>query len=121
MRWLRGGGLDGALQGEAFGLEPASLLLDQVASGLAAAHSQNVVHRDLKPSNILLDDDGNAYLSDFGIAIDLQGAELSRGKNSSTISPSGEPSTGSLGYMSPEQLRGQAATPKSDIVAKFLL
>jgi DNA-binding CsgD family transcriptional regulator/energy-coupling factor transporter ATP-binding protein EcfA2 len=115
MRWLRGGGLDGALQREAFGLKPASLLLDQVASGLAAAHSQNVVHRDLKPSNILLDNDGNAYLSDFGIAIDLQGANLADQKNTSTSSTNVDPSTGSLGYMSPEQLRGQAATPRSDI------
>ncbi|MEE9512596.1 MAG: protein kinase, partial [Anaerolineales bacterium] len=115
MRWLRGGGLDGALQREAFALEPASVLLDQVASGLAAAHSQDVVHRDLKPSNILLDDEGNAYLSDFGIAIDLHGANSSGEDSPSTLSSNGEPSTGSLGYMSPEQLRGQAASPKSDI------
>lgn len=48
MRWLRGGGLDGALHGAPFALEPASLLLDQASSGLASAHSQNVVHREWK-------------------------------------------------------------------------
>ncbi|MCK4899306.1 MAG: serine/threonine protein kinase, partial [Anaerolineales bacterium] len=51
MRWLRGGSLAGALQGGAFNLESASLLFDQVASGLAVAHNRQIVHRDLKPSN----------------------------------------------------------------------
>lgn len=113
MRWLRGGSLGEALREEAFDLEPASLLLDQVTAGLAAAHGQQIVHRDLKPSNILLDEEGNAYLADFGIARDLRGAyrELSDGAerhNKGKI-------TGSLGYMSPEQIRGEGATFQSDI------
>ena len=54
MRWMRGGTLAEALQGGAFDLEPASLLLDHVAGSLAAAHHQQIIHRDLKPSNILL-------------------------------------------------------------------
>ena len=115
MRWLRGGAVDGALQKGPFTLESASLLLDQVASGLAAAHSQNVVHRDLKPSNILLDDEGNAYLSDFGIAVDLQRSDSPSERGNSRASPDADRSTGSMGYMSPEQLRGQLATPQSDI------
>ncbi|MEN8197698.1 MAG: serine/threonine-protein kinase, partial [Pseudomonadota bacterium] len=72
MRWMRGGNLRQALRENPFNLESAALLLEQVASGLAAAHSRQIVHRDLKPSNILLDEEGNAYLADFGIARDLR-------------------------------------------------
>src|SRR5262245_2952504 len=69
MRWLRGGSLREALQRNgAFDLEETALLLDQISSGLALAHRHGIIHRDLKPGNILLDEDGNAYLGDFGIA-----------------------------------------------------
>src|SRR5829696_5136154 len=71
MRWLRGGSLRDALQNGAYDLRSATLLLDQVAAALALAHRNNVIHRDIKPGNILLDEDGNAYLTDFGIAKDL--------------------------------------------------
>jgi WD40 repeat protein/serine/threonine protein kinase len=106
MRWLRGGSLSVALEGGPFDLEPAGLLLDQVAAGLAAAHDQQIIHRDLKPSNILLDEEGNAYLADFGIAMDL--------RDGNKRSKEGE-IAGSLKYLSPEQLRGQEATAQSDI------
>ena len=118
MRWLRGGSLAGALQGGAFNLESASLLFDQVASGLAVAHNRQIVHRDLKPSNILLDEEGNAYLSDFGIARDLRRVNDSDGGSSRKnhlVSNSEEQILGSIQYMSPEQLLDQEATPNSDI------
>jgi serine/threonine protein kinase len=114
MRWMRGGTLAGALQKGAFDLGPASFLLDQVAGGLAAAHNQQIVHRDLKPSNILLDEEGNAYLGDFGIAMDLRGGNGSVNKLMDHPTTEGN-AVGSLGYMSPEHLRGQDATPQSDI------
>jgi serine/threonine protein kinase len=111
MRWLRGGSLKDVLRKGPLDLEPASLLLNQVAAGLAAAHSKQIVHRDLKPSNILLDEEGNAYLADFGIARDLrkvkgvdQAGEDERGKVA-----------GSVEYLSPEQARGEKATAQSDI------
>jgi WD40 repeat protein/serine/threonine protein kinase len=118
MRWLRGGSLGAALRNGAFDLEPASLLLDQVAAGLAAAHYQHIVHRDLKPSNILLDEEGNAYLADFGIARDLRRANGSDGGSNDRNrldTGNGKQILGSIQYLSPEQLRGQEATPQSDI------
>ena len=118
MRWLRCGSLSAVLGNGAFDLEPASLLLDQVAAGLAAAHCQQIVHHDIKPSNILLDEEGNAYLADFGIARDLRRAndsgDGSNGRNR-LDTRSGEQILGSIQYLPPEQLRGQEATPQSDI------
>lgn len=114
MRWMRGGTLAEAVRGGAFDLEPASVMLDQVASGLAAAHNRKIVHRDLKPSNILLDEEGNAYLGDFGIAMDLRGGKGAAGEMKEN-KWNGVIANGSLGYLSPEQLRGQEATPQSDI------
>jgi serine/threonine protein kinase/WD40 repeat protein len=107
MRWLRGGNLKDALRGGPFGLEPAALLLDQVAAALTVAHASDVVHRDLKPSNILLDEEGNAYLADFGIAVDLRRAEENR--------QDGEAGIGSPAYLAPEQARGEPPTLQTDI------
>ena len=110
MRWLRGGSLRQALERGPWNLEPASHVLSQVASTLAYAHRQGVVHRDVKPANILLDEDGNAYLSDFGIAARLAGSETA-----------GRPLTSSPAYVPPEQLAGQPLTPRSDIYGLGLL
>ena len=71
MRWLRGGSLKEAIQEGSYNLASSVKLVDQLSTGLATAHRKDIVHRDLKPSNILLDEEGNAYLSDFGIARDL--------------------------------------------------
>ena len=107
MRWLRGGNLKNALTKSPYNLQAASLLLDQIATGLATAHGQNVIHRDIKPSNILLDEEGNGYLADFGIAKDLE-TNLDKETRSGGI-------IGSLDYLSPEQARSQPVTPQTDI------
>jgi WD40 repeat protein/DNA-binding SARP family transcriptional activator len=105
-RWLRGGSLRQALDRGPWNLEPASRLLLQVAGALAYAHRQGVVHRNVKPSNVLLDEDGNAYLTDFGIAADAD---------------NGRPLTSSPAYVSPEELAGEPLTPRSDIYGLGLL
>jgi eukaryotic-like serine/threonine-protein kinase len=79
--------------------------LSEAAAGLVHAHVRGVIHRDIKPHNILLDENGRPKLSDFGVARALDASQATR--------------TGSyLGtalYSSPEQLRGDGVTPKSDV------
>ncbi len=106
MRWLRGGSVGLSLKQGAFDLEPATVLLEQVAAALATAHGNGIIHRDLKPSNILLDEEGNAYLADFGIAKDLQQKGEVKGLNTIIGSPA---------YLSPEQARNEPITPQTDI------
>jgi len=105
MRLMRGGNLAEMLGAGPLDLDEAVAIIDQIASALSAAHRQRLVHRDVKPENVLLDEDGNAYLSDFGIAED-QGVPAQPWAGSS-----------SWGYRSPEQVRGEDATTRSDIYA----
>ncbi len=67
MPLMRGGSLEDSLRAGGWNLEPALRLLDQVGSALAYGHRRGVVHGDLKTSNVLFDEEGNAYLSGFGI------------------------------------------------------
>lgn len=106
MRWLPGGNLHASLRRGPWSLEDAADLLDQVSSALALAHRRGVVHCDVKPENVLLDREGNAYLTDFGIAKDLIRATVK------TVT--GAPA-GSLWYISPEQAQGLPITPQSDL------
>jgi serine/threonine-protein kinase len=79
--------------------------LSGVAAGLAHAHERGVIHRDIKPHNILLDENGNPKLTDFGIA---------RALDATTATRTGS-YLGTAVYSSPEQLRGEGVTPKSDV------
>ena len=101
---------------------PARKAIDyaaQAAHGLAAAHEKGIVHRDLKPENLFLTKDGRVKVLDFGLA-KLTRPEL--------LAPAGEKSApntttgsgallGTVGYMSPEQVRGEAADARSDLFA----
>jgi WD40 repeat protein/DNA-binding CsgD family transcriptional regulator len=110
MRWLRGGSLADMLKKHGpLSLEDTALLLDQMAAALTVAHRNNVIHRDLKPANILLDQEGNGYLSDFGIAKDI--GDRQPGITETDII------LGSPDYISPEQAKNEAVTPQTDVYA----
>ncbi len=87
--------------------EEATEILYQAASALQAAHDAGVVHRDVKPANIVVDADGYARLTDFGISKAMSGSGLTQ---------TGE-MLGTAHYLSPEQVQGRPAGPASDIYA----
>lgn len=109
MRWLRGGNLrDLLLRGSLLPLNFVRQLLDQISAALEVAHRSGVIHQDLKPDNVLLDDERNAFLADFGIAKDLQAHEADDQKAQGSR-------LGTPAYISPEQVLRRPITPQSDI------
>ena len=106
MRYVAGGSLESeVLQG---GLPEDQLrrFVEQVGTALHVAHRMNVIHRDVKSANVLLDGDGNFYLTDFGIAFIGSAADDELATSLSTGSPA---------YASPEQLRRQELDLRTDI------
>jgi len=87
----------------------------KIANGLAAAHEKGIVHRDLKPDNIFITSDEHVKILDFGLAKYATEAVLSG--ETVTMGSATAPGTvmGTVGYMSPEQVRGQAADSRSDM------
>lgn len=108
MRYLRGGSLRDKidLQGQ-LDVDATGKILEQVGSALTFAHRNGVIHRDVKADNILMDEDGNAYLGDFGIAKEV-GSDGGGGQGDIVGTPA---------YLAPEQIRGGEVGPHSDVYA----
>ena len=112
---LQGETLRGKLDGSTVTQRQAVDWCLQIAKGLSAAHGRGVVHRDLKPDNVFVSNDGHVKILDFGLAKRVDAAE-----NEQTSAPTGghtEPGTvmGTMGYMSPEQVRGIPVDHRSDL------
>ena len=109
MEYIKGEELASTLR--RFGRLPAGKATEiarQICAGLAAAHKMGVLHRDLKPANVMIDEHGNARITDFGLAAlaeEVRSDELA----------------GTPAYMSPEQLTGKGLTTKSDIYSLGLV
>ncbi len=108
-RLFRGGNLRQALRERPFGIGTTANVVLQIAGALHVAHRAGVIHGNVKPENILFDEDGSAYLADFGLPIAIQ-ADI-EGSTRAHIAG------GAIEYRSPEQRRGEAVTPAADVHA----
>jgi serine/threonine-protein kinase len=106
MPFVETGTIGELLQGKPLPLPQIRKIVCQVADALGHAHARGLVHRDVKPSNILIDEDGNSLLTDFGIAKMVEGTI----QFTQTGAILGTPA-----YMSPEQIRGDSLDGRSDI------
>jgi len=104
MGYYDGDTLQRRLENEDLSQEQVVTFIRQVAQGLSAAHQQNIVHRDIKPGNVMITSSGAVKILDFGLA---KIADQNLTKTGMTM--------GTVGYMSPELIRGGAPTPASDI------
>ena len=107
MRFVEGSDLRTILEREEkLSPERTLAVLAQVADALDAAHRRALVHRDVKPANVLLDEDGHAYLTDFGITKQVGGDSTDTGRV-----------VGTLDYLAPEQIRGDPVDGRADVYA----
>ena len=107
MRLLRGGSLEDYLKEAPLPPEQVHQFTQQIGQALYIAHRAGIVHRDIKPANILLDEDDNVYLADFGIAKDVV---IANGNQTEIGGMLGSPA-----YISPEQIRAEPVKPQADI------
>jgi serine/threonine protein kinase len=114
---LEGETLRKRIGGTALGQRRALDYALQIANGLAAAHGKGIVHRDLKPDNIFITNDGRVKILDFGLAklTQLDGIQSQTDVPTRRVDTDPGVVMGTVGYMSPEQLKGRAVDQRSDI------
>jgi serine/threonine protein kinase len=112
---LDGESLRTRLQAGAVPPRKASDYARQAAEGLAAAHAKGIVHRDVKPDNLFITKDGRIKILDFGIAKLTTGEGEAAGQTGVPTDTAAGTVVGTVGYMSPEQVRGEAVDARSDI------
>jgi serine/threonine protein kinase len=106
MRYVSGRSVDVILADQGpFSIADTVRITTHVAAGLDALHAAGIVHRDIKASNILLDEDGSASVTDFGLA---------KGSDYSALTTAGQ-SVGTIDYIAPEIIRGEKPTAASDL------
>jgi serine/threonine-protein kinase len=105
MRCMNGGALTDLMADGPLPLTEVVRVIDRLAPALDYAHAKGIIHRDLKPANIMFDEDGEPYVSDFGIA------KMAESK----VTLTGGNIVGTPAYMSPEQAQGNEVDPRSDI------
>ncbi|HEY3227858.1 MAG TPA: protein kinase, partial [Roseiflexaceae bacterium] len=108
MRYTDSGDLGDLIAKRSLTIPRAGLIVGQVAEALAYAHRQGIIHRDVKPANVLISRDGDALLSDFGIAKIYEETLQLTGEGMMVGTPT---------YMAPEQLQGQPVDARTDIYA----
>ena len=117
MELLEGETLGAKLAAGPISLKQAVDYALQVARGLSAAHEKGIVHRDLKPDNVFVSKDGHVKILDFGLAKKVKAVAPGKETSAPTDSGDTEPGTvmGTMGYTSPEQVRGLPVDHRSDI------
>ncbi len=103
--YVPGGSLADRLEDGPLAVEELARVVAHVGAGLDDLHRLKLVHRDVKPSNVMLDEDGNALVTDFGVA---------RGAAHTVLTREGR-IVGTADYLAPEVIRGEPATPVSDV------
>src|SRR5262245_21312362 len=114
---LEGETLRSKVSGPPVSLKHAADYALQILKGLSAAHERGIVHRDLKPENVFVTKDGHVKILDFGLAKRIEQGAADKETSAPTGSAHTEPGTvmGTMGYMSPEQVKGLPVDHRSDI------
>jgi serine/threonine-protein kinase len=107
-RFVEGRSLEQRIESDGpLAVEAAVRLCGEVAGGLEAIHAEGITHRDLKPGNVLIDEQGGAHITDFGLA---------KQRDASLLTMPGQ-ALGSMDFMAPEQIRGEEVSATTDVYA----
>jgi serine/threonine protein kinase/tetratricopeptide (TPR) repeat protein len=125
MEYIEGESLTDFLADKSHQLKDLMRIAEKIAVGLASAHKLNIVHRDIKTDNIIIDEEGDPKILDFGLAKPVAGA-IETTEDTGTVSISAELTEegkilGTVSYMSPEQARGEEVDSRSDIFSFGIL